>query len=68
MAELIKPFAFIGKAKCGCIRAASIDDGTKQCAMDVAEFIREGLIVERVPTPITITHCPHNRAGVELET
>ena len=56
---LIPVWVFVGKAKCGCIRAASVDDGTKQCAEDVAGFIRDGLNVERVTSPITIAHCPH---------
>jgi len=56
---LIPVYVFIGRAKCGCIRAASVDDGTKQCAEDVAGFIRDGLSVERVTSPIAIAHCPH---------
>ena len=56
---LIPVWVFVGKAKCGCIRAASVDDGTQQCAEDVAGFIRDGLNVDRVTSPITIAHCPH---------
>ncbi len=52
-------WVFVGKAKCGCIRAASVDDGTKQCAEDVAGFVRDGLVVERVASPIAISRCPH---------
>ena len=43
-------FAYIGVAECGCVRAAAADDpnSRQHTAADVADFIRDGLIIERV--------------------
>ena len=41
-------YAYIGRAECGCIRAASVDGRDKDTAKDVARFVRDGLVVERV--------------------
>ena len=40
---------YIGRAPCGCIHAATVDCGDKDTAKTVAEYIRAGLAVERVP-------------------
>jgi len=41
--------AYAGFTSCGCMVAAVVDDGQEgHCAGDVAEFIRDGLRVERV--------------------
>lgn len=46
MAEM----CYIGRTRCGCIVAASVDttEHTHDVASDVAEFIRSGLTVERM--------------------
>ncbi len=43
--------AYIGKKPCGCVVAATVDDGKtpKATANDVRDFIRSGYTVERVP-------------------
>lgn len=47
----IKPpppsWSYVGYAPCGCAVAISVDDGSKLCTQDVADFIREGYVVER---------------------
>jgi hypothetical protein len=42
--------AYIGRAKCGCIRAAFMDEPAyaKDIAKEVASWIRSGLTVERI--------------------
>ena len=41
--------AYVGKKECGCVIAAVVDDGTDSEAVsrNVAEFVKDGLIVER---------------------
>ncbi len=44
-------FAYIGRAPCGCIRSACVDNeivGKKDVAKAVAEMVRYGLTVDRV--------------------
>lgn len=42
--------AYIGRMRdCGCFVAATVDSGDKRTADNVAEFIEDGLIIERVP-------------------
>ncbi len=40
--------AYIGRAKCGCVIAAVVDDGTdlKMVSKHVADFVKGGLAVE----------------------
>ena len=51
MALNLGTHVYTGKAKCGCIVAvvADMPDMPKETAKDVAEFIRGGYTVERVP-------------------
>lgn len=44
--------AYIGQKPCGCVVAAAVDipECRKETAKDVAEWIRSGLTVERVPS------------------
>lgn len=48
MTEQQEEYAYIGRAKCGCVVAAAVDEGDRATAKDVAEFIEAGLTVERV--------------------
>ncbi len=41
--------AYIGRKPCGCVVCVCIDAHDKDTAKSVAEYIREGLAVERVP-------------------
>ena len=43
-------FAYVGRKACGCMVAATLDDPTwpKRMATDVADFIKDGLTIERV--------------------
>jgi hypothetical protein len=45
-----EPGCYIGRCKCGAIVAACVDtpDRKKETAKDVAEFISDGLTVERM--------------------
>ena len=45
----MKDMAYVGKCKCGSIRAAVVDYGDKDTAQAVAEFIRDGFVVDRLP-------------------
>ena len=60
-----KKYAYIGKRPCGCIAAATLvmDDRLEDTANDVADFIKEGLIIERVEIqqdkPVRIQDCSH---------
>lgn len=40
--------SYIGRASCGCVLAATVDEGDKRTAEAVAEFISDGLTIERV--------------------
>ena len=41
--------AYIGRAECGCVVAAIVDDGTdsQMVSENVASFIKNGMIIER---------------------
>lgn len=45
-----EPYAYVGRARCGCIRMAVVDDPDRasRVAREVAEAIRAGETVERV--------------------
>ena len=40
--------AYIGRKSCGCVMAVTVDDADDWTAENVAEFIRDGLTIERV--------------------
>jgi hypothetical protein len=40
---------YIGRAWCGCVLAITTDRGDKHTAQSVAEFIKDGMTVERIP-------------------
>ena len=60
-------FGYIGKKpECGCIVAVVVDmpGMEKATGRDVAGFIKDGLIVERVslePMPVMVHRCPHGK-------
>lgn len=62
---------YIGRAKCGCVIAATVDDGKdpKRVAKDVAEFIADGLTVERSTVGYVRQNfgCKHKAAQLSLE-
>lgn len=71
MAE-VTTHAYVGRRPgCGCMVAACIDDGDRaRIAVAVADFAREGHIIERVP--LTVVHadfrsCPHVNRSTEPE-
>lgn len=45
-------FTYIGVAPCGCVRIATLDDGTclEEMAKDLAKMARSGYTVRRIPT------------------
>lgn len=40
---------YVGRAPCGCVYASCYDLGDKDTARTVAEWIKDGLTVERLP-------------------
>ena len=48
---------FIGKERDGCIVAAAVDH--PDVRVDLADWIRMGLTVERVPGPVAVAPCIH---------
>ena len=62
---------YVGRAPCGCVRAITSDHGDKETGQSVAEFIAEGLTIERVAfedyrelisQEATFLACPHDNA------
>lgn len=57
--------SYIGRRKCGCVIAITVDFGDKDTSVQVARFIADGLTVERVTREaargllIDIDDCPH---------
>lgn len=55
--------AYIGRAECGCVIAAVVDDGTDpdMVSEHVAEFVKGGLVVERQTVGYVREHwgCQH---------
>jgi len=64
---------YIGRKVCGCIVAATVIDGRepKQLAKDVAEFIEDGLAIEKVDVEYVRLNfqagCPHEKPKVPKE-
>lgn len=60
-------YAYIGRLSCGCVVAVVADFGDKDTDRTVAEFIKNGLTVERVSHDyvrenfIDISQCPHRQ-------
>ena len=57
-------FAYIGRAQCGCIVVAMVDDSSykKDMAREISKWIKEGLKIERVTDDYVrenFKHCPH---------
>ena len=69
--NLISTFAFVGRAKCGCVQAAVVDSGrSSEVATDVAEFILSGLTVERIELPpegVALSKCSHKKPKSEAK-
>lgn len=59
---------YIGRAKCGCIQMAIVDDGTDldEISKCVGDAIKRGLFIERVTVGFVREHgfekCPQHRA------
>ena len=45
----VDSYTYIGRKSCGCFVAASVE-GTSHTADNVAEFLRDGLAIERLRT------------------
>lgn len=65
--------AYIGRESCGCVVASVLDTGRPRAevARSVAEFIREGLVIERVTVGYVREHfcmdgCPHKLHQAQL--
>lgn len=61
-----KWMAYVAKEKCGCVTGAVVDDTTspKEVAKDVAGFIIDGRIIERVDGDIVkklLAQCPMDK-------
>jgi len=41
-------YSYIGRAACGCVLAATVDEADQRTAEAVSEFIIDGLTIERV--------------------
>ena len=41
--------AYVGRKPCGCLVAATVDDGSHNVADDVRDFILRGYTIEHVP-------------------
>ena len=56
-------FTYIGRKRCGCVVAMVVDLADKVTADAVAEFIKDGLVIERVTTEAarTLPGCKHSR-------
>ena len=57
-------FSYIGRKHCGCLVAAMVDDPEhkKDIAKEIAKWIRDGLIIERVTTEYVrenFKYCSH---------
>lgn len=62
-------YAYIGRCKCGALVAATVDnpERKRQVAQDVAEFIRDGLAVERVDSDVVRVQFSRCTCEVEAE-
>ena len=59
--------AYIGRKKCGCYVAATVDDPNdpKETAKSVADFVKSGLTIERVTAQFVrdnLHFCKHKKA------
>jgi hypothetical protein len=59
---------YIGVKKCGCVVAATVIDPawTNETAKDVADFIKNGLDVERTTTAFARTNLKRCRCGEQM--
>ena len=68
---MTESYSYIGRRSCGCIMAAVVDTGDKFTATSVADFIKSGLVIERVTSQYVrdnLSHCPHgNPVPVQSE-
>ena len=60
--------AYVGVKKCGCAVAAVVDnpDHAKDVAKEVADFIKSGLTIERVPVEVVrarLSQCKCDEEG-----
>jgi hypothetical protein len=64
-------YDYIGVKECGCVVAICHDLGDKETAKEVAELIRSGLHVERVPVAEAVRRfgrCTHGKPMPEQAT
>lgn len=62
--EKDKTMCYVGVKSCGCMVAATVDDGVnpKQIRKDVSEFMKAGCTIQRYPVWYVREHlmrCPH---------
>ena len=67
MSEPAEPMSYIGRAKCGCIRYACIDEPelADEIAKSMVRIIKDGGTVERVTSEYVrqnMKRCPHREA------
>ena len=61
------PMAYVGRAKCGCVRAAVVDlnEHRVETAKAVARYVRSGYVVEHVTVSkaqeMLSLGCPHQQ-------
>lgn len=65
-------YCYIGAKKCGCVVAATVDNEANAAfvADDVAEFIRSGYTVSRVPIDearTRLTGCKHSNVNQQAK-
>lgn len=55
---MVDGYCYIARERCGCITGAAVDEPqyAKAVAKDVADWIKDGRTVERVPTTVVREH------------
>lgn len=64
-------YAYVAREKCGCIAGAVTEEAAPHCGKDIARWIKEGLVIERVPVETVrlstwVSGCPHKPKQMEL--
>lgn len=61
---------YVGRKPCGCVVAIVADLGDKETGQNVAELIKDGLIIDRLPRQeaahLLMQECPHKK-GIQNE-
>jgi hypothetical protein len=67
-------YTYAGRRPCGCVAAIVLDCADRYTAHDVADFIKRGLSVERMPSSDAVDayiegeKCPHRVSQLALIT